>query len=762
MKNFWKINQFALLCFFLSFGVLFFFYSKVLLHPNDVLFSADGDGIKNYYTYLYQANYATSLVNFTGMNYPYYEHVVYTDGHPLLAFLIRSLGLAAYGIGILNFLMLLSYPIASFFIFKILKHYQVSNLWAVLAGIALAFMSPQIFRMMGHFSLSYVFAIPGLFWFLIKYTQDKSWKWSVLIGLYTAVFFFTHPYLGMILLLFTLTYWLISFMLAKNRWRLFFHLGLQVVLPFLIFQGLMFLTDTHNDRLSNPAGFFHYYAGWKSMLIPHDGPLSGIFSAFEVKIGEWETWAYLGFPTVVFIVVLIVYAIKNRKQIEFKPLLRTELMLFVLTSYLILMFSFCFPLKYDWLRWMADVVSPIKQFRVLGRFAWVFYYVITIASIVGFYKVFRHRNARVYDLIFVGAFVFYGMEFYGLHTRSNEIISQHPNTFKPENVNQDLTQVVDYLNSSDYDAIIFLPMQHMSSENIMLLGTEEANRDAMILSFHTQLPTVNSISSRMSFSESVKVNNFFSPEFIEKDFVYDLPADDKIVIVKNKDALKLQELRLIWCSEKIMENDTYEVFHFDKNKYNTPYYFNEVVQKEKLATRSVGQGWKSDTTRWFYYDGFDEPNSKLLPHEIFAGSSALKDAKNGGNELVKLTKSQLRPGDYSAKFWFYLKEDRPDLTAICQTYSAKLDSTIWISQFDMRQPNLIVQDWCLIEMDFTIDQDFDEFKIILTGNGNGAPFIVDELLIQPKGYELFKREKRQNQEFIVYNNYWIKLNSFKR
>lgn len=760
MKNFWKINQVAFLCFFLAFGVLFFFYSKILLHPNDVLFSADGDGIKNYYTYLYQANYSTSLVNFTGMNYPYYEHVVYTDGHPFLAFVIRSLGLAEYGIGILNFLMLLSFPIASFFIFKILRHYQVSNLWAVLAGIALAFLSPQIFRMMGHFSLAYVFAIPGLFWFLIKYTQNKSWKWSVLIGLYTTVFFFTHPYLGMILLLFAATYWLICTIQAKNRWAMLLPLALQVILPFALFQGFMLLTDTHVDRLSNPAGFFHYYAGWKSLLIPHDGPLSGIFSAFEVKIGEWETWAYLGFPTVVFMMILIVYAIKNRKKIEFKQLLRSELMLFVLTAYLILLFSFCFPLKYDWLRWIADLVSPIKQFRVLGRFAWVFYYVITIASIVGFYKVFRHRKPLMFDLIFVSAFVFYGMEFYGLHSRTSEIISQQKNTFKIENVNDDLNEVVNYLNTSDYDAIIFLPMQHMSSENIMLLGTEEANRDAMLLSYHTQLPTVNSISSRMSFSESVKVNNFFAPEFIEKEFVYDLPKEDKIVIIKNKDGLKLQELKLIWCSEKIMENETYVVYHFDRNKYNTPYYFNEVVEKELAANVVLGQGWKSDTVSWFFYDGFEKNISELESNEIFAGSSALKDAKNGGNELVKLSKSQIPPGDYSVKFWYYLREDRPDMTAICQTYSEKLDSTIWIAQFDMRQPNLIVQDWCLIEMDFTIDQEVDEFKVFLSGNGNGAPFIVDELLIHPQGAKLYKREKRQGEEFIVYNNYWIRLNSF--
>jgi hypothetical protein len=57
-------------------------------------------------------------------------------------------------------------------------------------------------------------------------------------------------------------------------------------------------------------------------------------------------------------------------------------------------------------------------------------------------------------------------------------------------------------------------------------------------------------------------------------------------------------------------------------------------------------------------------------------------------------------------------------------------------------------------------KEVDEFKVFLSGNGNGAPFIVDELLIHPQGAKLYKREKRQGEEFIVYNNYWIRLNSF--
>lgn len=98
-----KDNLYALLAFAISFLILFFFYHEVILHPNDYVFSDGGDGIKNYYTYLYHAKYDSLFFEFSGMNYPFKENVVFTDAHPLLSYLIGKLGLANYGIGIVNF-----------------------------------------------------------------------------------------------------------------------------------------------------------------------------------------------------------------------------------------------------------------------------------------------------------------------------------------------------------------------------------------------------------------------------------------------------------------------------------------------------------------------------------------------------------------------------------------------------------------------------------------------------------------------------------
>ncbi len=750
----------GLICFLVSFGVLFFFYAGILFHPNDFLFSASGDGIKNYYTYLYHAANDDSFSHFSGMNYPYYEHIVYTDAHPILSWIIGRLGLVSIGVGILNYLMLLSYPIAAYFLFKILKHYKVNAIWAIAGGVVLAFMSPQVYRLTGHFSLSYVFAIPIMWWLLIQYYQEKRIKWSFIIGTYIGVFFFIHPYLGLILAFFGIVFWFINVLIYRKTFLSSIkHLFLQTLLPIIFFQLYVNLTDTHLNRLSNPAGFFNYYANWKSILVAHDGPLSSIYRFFGVRIGDWETWAYIGASSIFFLGATAVYLIKKRKKIAIKVLVKKELVLFLLAAYLILIFSFCFPLKYDWLRWITDFVGPIKQFRVLGRFTWVFFYVGSIAGIVGFHHFYFTKNRKWVNLIFAVGIIFYCFEFFPVHNKNSIILSQEINRFKYENIAEDLQELTEFVDESNYDAILFLPFHHMSSENIMILGAERANRAAILLSYHTQKPLFNSSSSRMSFTESIAFNNFFSPEFIEKKLTYDLPEEDEIIIIKNKDYLKKNELPLTWVSKQIFENETYIAFHFDRKKWNTDYYFNEVLEKEKLATTQLKSDWKSDTIAWFFYDGFDGYGNDLPDEQIFCGAGAFKDAKSGWNNILTLDKEDILPGEYSIKFWYYLRVDRPDITAVCEQVYA--DTVIWGAQFDARQPNLIVEDWELIEMNFTVTEKMESLNILITGNGNGEDFIIDELLIQElNGPNLFKQVMKNNVNFISYNNYWINRNSF--
>lgn len=741
--------------------LLFYFYSEVILHPNDYLFSNWGDGVKNYYTYLYHAKYDSSFWEFGGMNYPYYEHMVFTDGHPLLSYLVGLFGLSAYGVGILNILMMLAYPICGLFIYWILRHFKVDQLWAIAAAVGITFLAPQVWRMTGHFSLSYSFAIPGMWLILIKSEASKNWKWPLIGCLYALAFFFTHPYLGLILALFAFTYWLVNAIISK-AWKInMIRLFVVALLPIILFQALVILTDTHVDRTGEPQGFYDYYARWNSLLVPHHGPMVGLRRMLHLKLSHWEMHAYVGVSTILIFLFTLGYSIAKRKELEWKKILLSKLGIFVISASLVLIFSFCFPFKFSFMHWVADLFGPLKQFRVLGRFAWVFFFVSTIASAVIFFRIGEKLQKKtLFSGIFVVLMTVHFFEGAGSHQDVAVSISQAKNPFKIENVESDLVEVIDYVNNADCDALIMLPFQHMSSENIMLLANEEANFDSFILSYHCNKPMVNSTSSRMSITEAIQVNNFFSPEYIEKELIYDFPEDDKIIIVKRNEHTKDGAMRLIFSSELLFRNNTYQVFAFDPSTYNSTFYFDQIVEREAQANVELAHGFRSDTSDLFFvYESYDDDKG-----EAFAGGGALHGEKEKLNVLYELGKDQGVPeGHYKVSYWYYLGVDAPTMQAVVDVdYSGDKES-VWADFMDVKESTFIVDRWCRVELDFEWTNDTEKVTVFLNGNGKLTPYYIDEFMIYPVGpHGLFQRREERGQEYIIYNNDWIRADSFSK
>ncbi|MEZ5195305.1 MAG: hypothetical protein R2764_02545 [Bacteroidales bacterium] len=157
---------------------VFGFYGKVFLSPNDYMFSAHGDAMKNYYTYAYHIKHDSSYIEFEGMNYPYGEHFLYTDCHPLVANSVKLVsgifpGIVNYSVGIINFLMILSFFLTVFLLYVIFKYFRVGPIAGVMGAIGITLLSPQIFRMTGHLSLSYSFLFRLLFFSPTNVFQER-------------------------------------------------------------------------------------------------------------------------------------------------------------------------------------------------------------------------------------------------------------------------------------------------------------------------------------------------------------------------------------------------------------------------------------------------------------------------------------------------------------------------------------------------------------------------------------------------------------
>ncbi len=106
---------------------------------------------------------------------------MYTDCHPAMAFFLKITtsifpSLSHYTIGILNLTLLLSLVLTSLLLYLIFKKIGISQLIATLGAFSIMVLSPQLFRLTGHLSLSYSFFIPLTIYLILLFEEKEQKK----------------------------------------------------------------------------------------------------------------------------------------------------------------------------------------------------------------------------------------------------------------------------------------------------------------------------------------------------------------------------------------------------------------------------------------------------------------------------------------------------------------------------------------------------------------------------------------------------------
>lgn len=524
---------------------LFWFYLPVLLHPNSWLFSGSGDGIRNYFSFLWQTEVSPSWINFNGLNYPYGEHVAFIDGHPLLTFLLKPLGfLHPYLAGIVNELMILSYLVCAFFLYKIFKDLGSGNAAACLGAVAVTVLSPQIFRMGGHHSLSYPFVIPMGWYLLLKYMENPVLKKTFLPGLMVLGFFLVHAYLGMILCMFFFLSVLV-FILSKREFlkdpKKYLQLFCICVLPVLLFYGFMFATDTHTHRAKNPYGFFEYTASFSTVFLPHHPPLNQITNEwFGVEKQTWEGWAYTGATTLVALLLFVMTFAFNKITNRQTRLLPANTLVFILPAIALLLFSMAYPFKWG-MENALDWFPSLKQFRSPGRFAWVFYYVVTVYSVLFLEKILWDwkRFFPAGRIVFTLLLALYVIEAVPHHKEVSEAIRKTPNLFSASLLNDETKNIIRLISPPEGrapQAILPLPWAHIGSEFFKTQTDDlSAVEQSFAIAYHARVPILAGMTGRTSVSETRAMLNLFSPDRkLREEYVNGLPSSAPVMILHAK------------------------------------------------------------------------------------------------------------------------------------------------------------------------------------------------------------------------------------
>jgi len=546
-----------------------FTLSHFVTRPWHSVAELGGDGIKNTFTYLYHSVYDKGMW-FQGMNYPYGEHIVYTDAIPVVSVLLSYCkGITPnIALTVLWWLIALSYVLCMVYIYLLLVRFKVGYFFAILFAALICVCSPQIFRIQSHYALSFNCVIPMLFYWTMRYYDKASLKYALYIFIAGCITAFIHPYFALVIFMWVVLYAIGYLIFIKDSFSKKVKHGLPLLVATIcmfIFMGLvMKLTDPIKDRPRMPFGTFDNRTKHADLYTSDRSPIWMYVKekGYKVEISNaTEGYAYLGLAVVIILIItiaLVLYRKVRRRGND--PIVNAALFspIWLFIAFLSLLFSMGIPLR--WMMWVLDYVSVFRQFRALGRFNWLFYYIITVyASVMLYhwYSVLKSKNRTA----LAGVMIICLLGLWGYEAAANISFSRSTAAKAQENYAMFFSEKeqtwpvylqMHHHTATDFQGILLLKFFHIGTEKLwvgdagwlMFLGTKA--------SMQLHLPIIDVLMSRSSWSQAEKqVKNVGGP-FTDKPMLRDLKNNKPFLLLKyDNDTLDVNQLYLLSASDSI-------------------------------------------------------------------------------------------------------------------------------------------------------------------------------------------------------------------
>lgn len=732
-------------------------FPNLSLHPDSSLISVWNDGIKNYFTTLFYIDYDEG-VHFSGMNYPFGEHIVFTDNMPALAGPVRFLGnyfpwLQQYALGIMNLCLLFSLVLSVHFIYKILKHYKLNTIYALLSALLIAFLSPQLNRITAHYGMSIVFYIPATIYHIIQYTHSSKKRNLAYIFIIITISAFFHLYNLVIISLFTGLYAIWLTILNKfSRQSIRQSIGLLIVpvASIIVSYGFVMLTDPVKDRSSYPYEALANEATLKDILV-NDVPLGYLFQFITGPadpIISTEGKSYIGFVSLLLLLSLLVYFLSGKwrnKQESTNEILRFtksyKVLLIAAACQLLFSMAIPFILGRDF---FIENVSIFRHFRALGRFIWPFYYVIMIYCFVVMFKIFlliksRKRPILAYCFLTIVMMIWvlqYSAYYTTFRKYDKDAITNYNKLFSKNEMNWREWLKEKGHKASDFQAVLGLPLFHFNSDKIWLdQGNVGRNEYELCkLSLQTGIPMVNTLLARTSWGQTFANIQLVDGPFSKKEVLNKFDERPILVYVENVDPLNPDKEEEWVRHAKLLGSWNDEVDIYTINP--------QLLQSRNLQLRdsirhiaetSLKTSGLADTgsAAFFYENTFGKENNL----KGFADHGILPAADNESMIVDSINVPAFSTNKmYTISIWAKcnMKDFRTPYFEIYQFDSH--NKQISMTDFHTKRSTNVIEDWFKAETNFKIEARTKSILIKAYRGWNKPVYKgLDNLLIQPSG-----------------------------
>ena len=480
-------------------------HPDVFFRPNSILLASSRDAVKNIYTLAWQwAHGGGFSTEFGGMGWPFTEHVFYTDGHPLLAWLtsgwlVPHVLPAAWTAGLVHAAIIASWGLAAALLVRILNHYGARGTGVVLASSFIALNHPQVLRWTGHYAMAYTVALPLTWWLQLQWQATPTWKNAGKQALNLLVWLLTHAYLGAIAAAFAGLmggfHWLAN---SKRTGGAVVQLAVAATTPLAGYMVLLAASDAHPFRTDRPFGFWDNVSRWNAALLPSHGPLGTLRVDWGWGLTTWEGWGYLGTGVWVALAIALgtaVVRLRSWPQLSTAgpwPAVAAGLVLFAV--------AVGEPFLTGKEAWLEEA-KLFMQFRAIGRFTWPAVWAFPVLAVWWA----RQQHKYVLGLMVVC----FALDGYWMQQEARVQMDPMPNGFHAAST--EVSRLGDVAEAYGALAIHPVPWFQMGSESVGREGTLEAHRKTLEASFHTGLPTTATHLTRMSISESRTLAEWMAP-----------------------------------------------------------------------------------------------------------------------------------------------------------------------------------------------------------------------------------------------------------
>jgi hypothetical protein len=475
--------------------------------------------------------------------------------------------------------------------------------------------------------------------------------------------------------------------------------------------------------------------------------LTSGFSPFWILVNKYfgfisvsnpdEGFTYLGLVVIIAVACRFFKGILNiKKKKNVNAVSEKELFspVWIFTGVCGLLLAMGVPFVWK-MEWIVNYLSFLRQFRTLGRFSWIFYYVFTIYGVIiiytGFARLIRQKKPEIAYILIGASILFWSYEALGYINADRDWqkrASGYYDVFFPK-ADKGWVHFLqqNQLKPGDFQALLTLKFMEVGTDKIWLDG-DEGMAKGFEAGLQLHLPIVDAMTTRSSWSVAEKQVKIAAGPYVAKPMPGELKNDRPFLLLyPDNEPLDPDQGYLLEASDSIGHfRDCFVYACYPRRIAKNDLKYADSIKNLSSALQP-GDTCLKGTGSW-YVNHFDEGRST----RVFFGKGAMPQIMKHDTVLLHIpVKPVIDNQLYEFSCWFLLGDENyrsPYFKlSLTDAKGSEIKSTDVLTKKSCDNHGL----WFRASLFLTIPAACTDIKCTLYNDPDNAYKVMDELMLRP-------------------------------